>query len=94
MQYMADRVRELSGGSLEIGIYPSGMIGSEAECLKQVQNGQIDLAKTSSAVLESSVPEMVALGMPYLSGTTTTTGKCCSVRSAGNSGNCRRECGR
>lgn len=66
MQYMADRVRELSGGSLEIGIYPSGMIGSEAECLKQVQNGQIDLAKTSSAVLESSVPEMVALGMPYL----------------------------
>ncbi len=66
MQYMADRVKQLSKGTLEIGIYPAGMIGSEAECLKQAQNGQIDLAKTSSAVLESSVPEMVALGMPYI----------------------------
>ena len=66
MQFMADRVRELSGGTLEIGIYPSGMIGSEAECLKQTQNGQLDMSKTSTAVLESSVPEMVAFGMPYV----------------------------
>lgn len=66
MQFMAERVRELSHGKLEIAIYPSGMVGSEAECLKQVQNGQLDLAKTSTAVLESSVPEMTALSIPYV----------------------------
>ena len=66
MSRMAERVHELSGGKLEIQIYPSGMIGSEAECLKQVQNNQIDLSKTSTAVLESSVPEIVAFSVPYL----------------------------
>lgn len=66
MEFMARRVKELSGGKLEIAIYPAGMIGSEAECLKQTQNGQLDLSKTSTAVLESSVPEMTAFSMPYL----------------------------
>ena len=66
MTKMAERTAKLSKGKLRIQIYPSGMIGSEAECLKQVQNGQIDLSKTSSAVLESSVPEFVALGVPYV----------------------------
>lgn len=66
MEYMAGRVKELSNGDMEIMIYPSGMIGSEAECLKQVQNGQLDMSKTSTAVLESSVPEMAALSVPYV----------------------------
>lgn len=66
MKKMAERTEELSGGKLKIQIYPSGMIGSEAECLKQVQNGQIDISKTSTAVLESSVPEIVALSVPYV----------------------------
>ena len=66
MEFMARRVKELSDGKLEIAIYPAGMIGSEAECLKQTQNGQLDLSKTSTAVLESSVPEMTAFSMPYL----------------------------
>ena len=66
MMHMAERLAELSGGKLQIQVYPSGMIGSEAECLKQAQNGQIDLAKTSTAVLESSVPEITAIGLPYV----------------------------
>ncbi|MBS1368793.1 MAG: TRAP transporter substrate-binding protein [Lentisphaeria bacterium] len=66
MMRMAERIEQLSGGKLLIQVYPSGMIGSEAECLKQVQNGQIDLSKTSTAVLESSVPEIVAIGLPYV----------------------------
>ncbi|HJH05205.1 TRAP transporter substrate-binding protein [Victivallis vadensis] len=66
MVMMAERVKKLSGGKLEIQIYPSGMIGSEAECLKQVQNGQLDISKTSTAVLESSVPEITVLGLPYV----------------------------
>ncbi len=66
MSRMADRLDELSHGKLTMRIYPSGMVGSEAECLKQVQNGQLDLSKTSTAVLESSVPEFAALSFPYV----------------------------
>ena len=66
MTKFAERLKERSGGKLQVRIYPSGMIGSEAECLKQVQNNQIDISKTSTAVLESSVPELIALGLPYV----------------------------
>ncbi len=66
MVRLAARTADLSGNKLLVQIYPSGMIGSEAECLKQVQNGQIDISKTSTAVLESSVPEIAALSMPYI----------------------------
>ena len=66
MVYMKERLKHYSKGTMDLAIYPSGMIGSEAECLKQTQNGHIDLSKTSSAVLESSVPELVALGLPYV----------------------------
>ena len=65
MLYMKERLKHHSNGTMDLAIYPSGMIGSEAECLKQTQNGHIDLSKTSSAVLESSVPELTALGLPY-----------------------------
>ncbi len=66
MAMMAERLKQLSDGKFQVQIYPSGMVGSEAECLKQVQNGQLDLSKTSTAVLESSVPEIVAIGLPYI----------------------------
>ena len=46
MEFMARRVKELSDGKLEIAIYPAGMIGSEAECLKQTQNGQSEAKRS------------------------------------------------
>lgn len=66
MERMAERVKELSKGTLEIHIYPSGMIGSETECYKQVQNGQLDMSKTSAATLETSMPVLEALSAPYV----------------------------
>ena len=66
MVLMADRLKELSGGTMEIRIYPSGMIGSEDECFKQAQNGQIAFAKCSAAVLDGSVKEFQVVGAPFL----------------------------
>lgn len=66
MERMADRIKELSGGTLAIEIYPSGMIGSETECYKQVQNGQLDMSKTSAATLETSMPVLEAFSAPYV----------------------------
>jgi tripartite ATP-independent transporter DctP family solute receptor len=66
MLQMAERLRELSSGTMDLQIYPSGMIGSEDECFKQAQNAQIEFAKCSAAVLDGSVPEFQVVGAPFL----------------------------
>jgi tripartite ATP-independent transporter DctP family solute receptor len=66
MEHMATRLEELSGGAVAIDIYPSAVLGSEVECLEQVQNGSLDMTKVSAAVMENFVPEMTVFGLPYL----------------------------
>jgi tripartite ATP-independent transporter DctP family solute receptor len=66
MAYMADRVHELSGGSMQIDIYPSEQLGTERECLELLQIGSLAMTKVSSAVLEGFAPQYRVFGMPYL----------------------------
>jgi len=66
MEYMAKLVLEKSGGKLKIDIYPSEQLGSERECIEQLQIGALAMTKTSTAALESFVPEVKVLGLPYL----------------------------
>lgn len=66
MAYMADRLAELSGGTMEIQIFPNGQLGSESETVEQLQRGAMDIVKTSAAAMEGFVPEMAVFGMPYL----------------------------
>jgi tripartite ATP-independent transporter DctP family solute receptor len=66
MVFMAEKVSEKSGGKLRIDIYPSEQLGSERECIEQLQLGALDMTKTSSSPLESFVPEVKVLGLPYL----------------------------
>ena len=66
MVYMAERLREHSGGTLDIEIYPSSQLGSERECLELLQIGSLDITKTSAAVVENFAPSMKILGLPYL----------------------------
>jgi tripartite ATP-independent transporter DctP family solute receptor len=66
MVYMAERVREKSQGRLCIDIYPSEQLGSEKECIEQLQIGALSMTKTSSSPLESFIPKVKVLGLPYL----------------------------
>lgn len=66
MVYMNELLQEKSGGTVHIDIYPSGQLGSETECIEQLQRGSIDMTKTSTAPLESFTPEMAVFGVPYL----------------------------
>ena len=72
---MKERLDELSGGSVELDIYPSGVIGSEPQCIEQLQNGVLAMTKTSSAALEGFTPDMGVFGLPYASATAITSGK-------------------
>ncbi len=66
MVFWADTLKKVTDGRILIKIYPGGQLGGEKELIEQLQMGTLDLTKVSSAGLESFVPEMMVLGMPYL----------------------------
>ncbi len=66
MVFMADRVKELSGGELQLEIYPSGQLGSEQQCVELLQIGSLAITKVSAAVMESFTDDYKVLGLPYI----------------------------
>jgi len=66
MEFMKKRLEELSGGSVTIDIYPSSVLGSEAQCIEQLQNGSLAMTKTSAAAMENFIPAMSVFGLPYV----------------------------
>lgn len=66
MEYLAKRVEEKSGGHLRIEIFPNEQLGSEKEQIEALQIGYMSMTKTSTAPMESFVPEMKIFGIPYL----------------------------
>jgi tripartite ATP-independent transporter DctP family solute receptor len=66
MVYMAERVKEKSGGRMIVEIYPSEQLGSEKESIEALQLGYMAMTKTSTASMEGFVPRMKIFGIPYL----------------------------
>lgn len=66
MEYMAERLKEKSNGTMLLDITPNGLLGSETDCIEYVQRGALALTKTSSAPLESFVPTMAIFSIPYV----------------------------
>ncbi|MGE5293734.1 MAG: TRAP transporter substrate-binding protein, partial [Solirubrobacterales bacterium] len=66
MVFMAQRVKEKSGGRLQVQIFPSEQLGNEKECIEALQLGYLAMTKTSSAPMEGFVPQMRVFGIPYL----------------------------
>lgn len=66
MQFMADRVKELSEGEVNITIYPNEQLGTERQTLELLQIGSLDITKTSSAILENFAPMFAIFGVPFL----------------------------
>ncbi|SFW25162.1 tripartite ATP-independent transporter solute receptor, DctP family [Sinomicrobium oceani] len=66
MTFMAERLAEKSGGSMQIKIYPSQQLGTERECLELLQIGSLGMTKVSVGVLENFVPDLRLFGLPFL----------------------------
>lgn len=66
MVHMAEQLAERSGGTVELQIFPNGQLGSETECIEQLQRGALALTKTSAAPMESFIPSMAVFGVPYV----------------------------
>ena len=65
MELMGARVKELSGGKVRIDVYSGGVLGSEVNCLEQVQKGELAMTKVSTAALEAFMPEMKVFSIPF-----------------------------
>jgi tripartite ATP-independent transporter DctP family solute receptor len=66
MNYMAERLEEVSNGQMQIKTYPTGQLGDERELLELVQIGIVGMTKISGAVLENIVPPVRVFSLPYL----------------------------
>lgn len=66
MVFMAEKLKEKSGGKVILQIYPGEQLGSEREMIEQVQMGLLDITKVSTSPLESFIPSMSVFSVPYL----------------------------
>jgi len=66
LAFMAGRLEEKSNGSVCVEIYPNEQLGSETDCIAQLRRGALAMVKTSTAPLESFLPEMAVFGVPYV----------------------------
>ena len=58
--------REISGGEVELRIYPGGVLGGEEETIRKMQRGGLDAAALSGAGLPALHPSVNCLNVPML----------------------------
>lgn len=66
MEFMGERLTELSGGSMSIDIYPNGQLGSERQLIELLQIGSLAMTKVSTISMEGFSPLMKLFSTPYL----------------------------
>lgn len=66
MVKMAERLEELSSGTMAIVIYPNGQLGAERDLLELLQIGSLAMTKVSASPLESFVPAYKLFSVPYV----------------------------
>ncbi len=63
---VAARIKEETGGRVDISIFPSGQLGSEAQMLQQLQTGAIDFAFLTLGEFANRDPNYGVFLAPYL----------------------------
>jgi TRAP-type transport system periplasmic protein len=66
IERFAHRVEERTGENLRIQTFPSESLGSERQMLEGIIAGNIDMAKVSTGVVTSFVPEFGLFDLPYV----------------------------
>jgi tripartite ATP-independent transporter DctP family solute receptor len=66
MRFFQRRAAEISGGKLQVQVFPSGQLGNADEVIDGCRTGDIELAQNTAAVLAEYVPLANAVSMPYI----------------------------
>ena len=62
----AEDVKEQSGGTINIEIFPNAVLGSETDNITQIRAGALDMAKVSASTLGNFQEEWNVLSVPYV----------------------------
>lgn len=65
-QHFADQVKEMSDGRIEITVFPSGQLGTDAEVIEQMMQGSIDMVEVSGIVYSNYSDLANAWQLPFL----------------------------
>jgi len=63
---LAEKMREFSGNTIELLIYPDGALGNDGSIITGVRNGTVSMIIGSTSGQGSEVPELALLDIPYL----------------------------
>ena len=66
LEYMAEKLAEISGGKMHMSIYESEQLGTENQCVEMLQIGSLALTKVSAMSLSNFVDEYKLFGLPYM----------------------------
>ncbi|WP_319517882.1 TRAP transporter substrate-binding protein [uncultured Martelella sp.] len=66
MEFMGERLSELTDGAWDIQVFPNGQLGNQRESMELVQSCVLDMAKSNASELEAFEPTYSALNLPYL----------------------------
>lgn len=63
---MASDWRNISDGKVKIKIYPGGIAGGEADVVRKMRIGQIDMAVLTAVGMTTIVPDSFAMSLPFM----------------------------
>ncbi len=66
MEHFKLRLEEYSAGVVSLDLYPAGQLGSQTQCIEQLQNGTLGVTVVSASPMEGFVPEMGVFSLPYV----------------------------
>ena len=61
-----ERVSELSGGAIDVQVFPAGQLGGNRRLFAQIQSGAVDMTYTPFNMLSDIVPEFVTITGGYM----------------------------
>ena len=68
IEFYAERLKELSGGTMEVKIFPSGQMGTHTQCQEMVSTGALDFYPTTAGLVSVFDPNRTQelIELPYL----------------------------
>lgn len=66
VEFMNERLKELTNGELDIKVYTSGQLGNEKATLEQTRFGVIDMNRLSLGEVNNLVEDTIVFSLPYV----------------------------
>lgn len=61
----ADRIREATGGRMELQVFPNNQLGSDTDTLSQLRSGAVEFFTLSGLILSTLVPPASINGVGF-----------------------------